>query len=70
MFDTLDHKILITELEHFGIRGVPFKLFEEYLVERTQSVLYNNKLSDILCITCGAPQGTPHIRPSSSHIYK
>ena len=37
-FDTLDHKILITKLEHLGIRGVPLKLVEDYLVGRTQSV--------------------------------
>ena len=31
-FDTVDHKILLKKLEHYGIRGTPLKLFENYFL--------------------------------------
>jgi len=57
-FDTLDHKILLTKLNHFGIRGHPLKLVENYLYERTQAVFYKNKISNPQPIICGIPQGS------------
>jgi hypothetical protein len=32
-FDTINHRILIKKLEHYGIRGVPKKWFENYLCQ-------------------------------------
>ena len=57
-FDTVNHKILLTKLEHYGIRGPILKWFESYLTDRKQSVFYKGKSSDILSITCGVPQGS------------
>ena len=57
-FDTLNHKILITKLEHIGIRGPILALLQNYLEDRTQCVFYNGTLSDSLPITCGVPQGS------------
>ena len=37
-FDTVDHKILIAKLEHYGIRGIAKNLFESYLHDRQQFV--------------------------------
>jgi retron-type reverse transcriptase len=37
-FDTINHKILISKLEHYGIRGVAKKWFENYLFNRKQIV--------------------------------
>ena len=37
-FDTINHKILIQKLEHYGIRGVAKKWFENYLCNRKQLV--------------------------------
>ena len=42
-FDTVNHKILISKLEHYGIRGLPLHLFQNYLKKRTQFVNINKK---------------------------
>ena len=57
-FDTVNHKILLTKLEHYGIRGAPLKWFESYLTDRKQYVFYNGVSSDTQSITCGVPQGS------------
>ena len=35
-FDTVDHKILISKLKNYGVRGNNLKLFESYLNNRKQ----------------------------------
>ncbi len=57
-FDTINHKILIDKLEHYGIRGVPLHWFRDYLSNRKQYVYYNNTASTLRAITCGVPQGS------------
>ena len=57
-FDTVNHKILLTKLEHYGIRGPILKWFESYLSNRSQFVYYNGVSSNILPMTCGVPQGS------------
>ena len=42
-FDTVNHKILISKLEHYGIRGLPLHLFQNYLEKRIQFVEINKK---------------------------
>lgn len=37
-FDTVHHEILLNELVHFGIRGIPLKLIENYITNRRQAV--------------------------------
>ena len=56
-FDTINHKILIGKLEHYGIRGVAKKLFENYLSNRKRIVKYNGVHSEEMEITSGVPQG-------------
>ena len=57
-FDTVNHKILLDKLEHYGIRGTSLKWFTSYLTNRTQYVSINNTNSDTKHITCGVPQGS------------
>ena len=49
-FDTVAHDILLSKLEHHGIRGLPLKLFQLYLTNRMQFVQEENCCSSKLCI--------------------
>ena len=57
-FDTVNHKILLTKLEHYGIRGVILTWFTSYLAGRKQFVSFNGESSDLKEIGCGVPQGS------------
>ena len=41
-FDTVDHRILIRKLEHYGVRGISKKWFSSYLTNRKQFVSIDN----------------------------
>ena len=55
-FDTINHRILIKKLEHYGIRGITQKWFESYLNNRKQIVKYNDVRSEEFTINSGVPQ--------------
>ena len=57
-FDTLDHKLLLKKLEHYGIRNKENKWFESYLNNRMQYVEFNGHKSGLLPINVGVPQGS------------
>ena len=57
-FDTLDHRILLKKLSHYGIRGIALDWFQNYLSDRCQYVSINGTSSEQLPITCGVPQGS------------
>ena len=57
-FDTVNHDILLSKLNHYGIRGVAFKWFKSYLSDRTQCGTINNERSEIQTIKYGVPQGS------------
>ena len=57
-FDTVDHKILISKLKNYGVRGNNLKWFESYLNNRKQFIAYNNKYTSFETITCGVSQGS------------
>jgi hypothetical protein len=57
-FDTIDHNILLTKLEHYGFRGIVLQWFKNYLSNRKQYVSYNTCESELKHIICGVPQGS------------
>ena len=57
-FETVNHKILLSKLEHYGLRGNALSWFWSYLIDRTQYVSISDKNSCPLSITCGLPQGS------------
>ncbi|MCP4485285.1 MAG: reverse transcriptase family protein, partial [Flavobacteriaceae bacterium] len=57
-FDTVNHNILLTKLEHYGIRGVALEWFRSYLTDRTQRVSVGGTLSNSNYNHHGVPQGS------------
>ena len=57
-FDTVDHKILISKLEHYGFRGIVKNWFASYLEYRRQFVSIGNSKSNERVVSCGVPQGS------------
>ena len=57
-FDTLDHNILISKLQHYGIKGTALQLLLSYLSNRKQFVQYGDILSQKTDILMGVPQGS------------
>ena len=57
-FDTVNHKILISKLENYGIRGENLLWFISYLTNGTEFIKYNNLNTSFQKIVCGVPQGS------------
>ena len=57
-FETVSHDILLSKLNHYGIRGVAFNWFKSYLSDRTQYATINNDRSEIQTIKYGIRQGS------------
>ena len=57
-FDTVDHRILLKKLIHYGVNGNNIRWFESYLTNRKQFLSFNNKNTNFANITCGVPQGS------------
>ena len=57
-FDTVDHRVLLQKLEHYGVRGISKKWFSSYLTNRKQFVSIDNYNSTTKTILRGVPQGS------------
>ena len=57
-FDTVNHFVLLSKLNHYGVRGKACEWFQSYLSNREQFVCINGHNSDSLSITSGGPQGS------------
>ena len=58
-FDTVDHKVLLSKLNHYGIRDNEYNWFKSYLSDRYQVTLVNNTQSEEHAEErFGVPQGS------------
>ena len=57
-FDSVDHEILISKLDHHDMRGNASKWFETYLCNGKQNVSINGFKCSTSTLTCGVPQGS------------
>ena len=57
-FDTVEHDILLSKLEHYGIRGLANEWFKSYLSNRKQYVSINGYDSNLADVKFGVPQGS------------
>ena len=57
-FDCVDHGILLSKLEFYGIRGIALDLFASYLNGREQYTVVGGGKSELKTITHSVPQGS------------
>ena len=57
-FDTVNHAILLSKLQAYGIRDSANQWFCSYLRNRMQTCLVNCNKSSETYLPCGVPQGT------------
>lgn len=57
-FHTIDFNILLTKLQHYGIRGTAWRWLKSYLQNREQLVCIYGHKSAQKTITLGVPQGS------------
>ena len=57
-FETVDHGILLSKLNHYGVRGASYQWFKSYLIGRQQYTTIAHLKSDLHGINYGVPQGS------------
>ena len=57
-FDMVDHSVLLTKLDHYGIRGSALQWIKSYLINRKQHVTVNGTKSTSNIMNYGVPQGS------------
>ena len=59
VFDTIDHDNLFMILEKFvGVNGSALQLIKSYFADRTQEVVIDGILSELVILVFGVPQGS------------
>lgn len=66
--DTINHKVLINKMNHYGIFGYVFSWFRDYLTDRHQYTFFNGEKSSPTRVTLDAPHGSV-LGPISLLIY-
>ena len=57
-FDKVPHNLLLTSLANIGIFGLLLSWFQNYLANRSQSVVLDGQSSSICSVSSGVPQGS------------
>ena len=57
-FDTVNHNLLFSKLEHYGFRGHSLQLLKSYVSDRRQYTKINNSTSRVNSLNYGVPQGS------------
>ena len=57
-FDTVNHRITLDKLYHYGIHGTINSWFKDYLTNRSQCTIFDGHISLKLNISTGVPQGS------------
>ena len=57
-FDTVDHGILLSKMDYYGIRGLANNWFRSYLTDRQQFTSINGYDSNCSSMKFGVPQGS------------
>ena len=57
-FDAIDHSILLSKLNHFGVRGIASEWFRSYLNGRLMQTEIDRKISNSKPIVVEVPQGS------------
>ena len=68
-FDTVNHSILLSKLDSYGIRGIENQWFKTYLSNRKQKVFVDGIESSSLLISSGVPQESI-LGPFFSNLYQ
>ena len=68
VFDTIDHGILLSKLNHYGVRGASYQWVKSYLTGRQQLTTITHPKSDFYCINNGVPQDSV-LRPILILLY-
>jgi len=69
-FDTVQHDILLSKLNNYGVRGVVHDWFRSYLCMCRQYTVLGAAKSDMSFVNCGVPQGSVLGPVLFSNIYK
>ena len=54
----MEHEVLLSKLDHYGVRGLTNNWFKSYLTGRKQYVSINGYNSSLSSIAYGVPQGS------------
>ena len=58
LFDSINHQVLFSKLEFYGIRGLALQWLQNYLSDRSQFVFFDGESSPEMELVCGVPQGS------------